>query len=92
MTTHNLITLPAANEAVRITPNGLHGGMDITIQNVNTAAKIYLGGENVTTDNYGFMLAVGQAFSVELPGNDSIYAVSNLDDAEVAVLSFGLED
>lgn len=92
MTTHNLITLPTANTAVRLTPAGLHSGMDITIQNVNDTATLYLGGEGVTASNYGFKIDAGQAFSVELPGKDAIYAVSDENNAEAATLSFGLED
>jgi hypothetical protein len=92
MTNHNLISLPNADEAVRITPNGLHSGMDITVQNVNETAVVYLGGEGVSTSNYGFKIPAGSAFSVELPGRDSIYAVSNESNASIATLSFSLED
>jgi hypothetical protein len=92
MTFHNLVNLPTAGTAVRVTPNGLHSGMDITVQNVNETAIIYLGGENVSSSNYGFKLPAGSAFSVELPGTDSIYAASNEDNAAVATLSFSLED
>lgn len=90
MTTHNLITLATANEAVRITPPGLHSGLDVTIQNVGSSI-IYIGSESVTTSNYGFKLAADAAFSVELPGSDSLYAVSESDSATIAVLSFNLE-
>lgn len=90
MTTHNLITLATANEAVRITPPGLHSGLDVTIQNVGSSI-IYIGSESVTTSNYGFKLAADAAFSVELPGSDSLYAVSESDSAAIAVLSFNLE-
>lgn len=91
MTTHNLITLPTANTAVRITPPGQHSGMDITLQNVSDAAIIYIGGEDVTPTNYGFRIFVESAFSVELPGKDALYAVSDEPDALLAVLQFGLE-
>lgn len=90
MTTHNLITLATANEAVRVTPPGLHSGLDVTIQNVGSSI-IYIGSESVTTSNYGFKLAADAAFSVELPGSDSLYAVSESDSATIAVLSFNLE-
>jgi hypothetical protein len=90
MTTHNLIILDNENEAVRITPNGIHSGMDITIQNVGSST-VYIGGEEVTTSNYGFKLTAGSAFSVELPGSNALYVVSESDTASVATLSFNLE-
>ncbi len=92
MTTHNLITLPTADTAVRLTPAGLHSGMDVTIQNVNETATLYLGGEGVTSSNYGFKVNPGQAFSVELSGRDYIYAAASENDALAAMLSFSLED
>jgi hypothetical protein len=90
MTTHNLIILDNANEALRITPNGLHSGMDITIQNVGSST-VYIGGEGVTTSDYGFKLTEGSAFSIELPESDALYVVSGSDSALIATLSFGLE-
>lgn len=90
MTQHALTTL-SDSEATRITPNGTHSGMDITIQNVDDAAIVYLGGEGVTASDYGFKLAAGAAWSVELPGNDALYAISDTNGSDIAVLRLGLE-
>jgi hypothetical protein len=90
MTQHALTTL-SDSEAARITPNGTHSGMDITIQNVDEAAIVYLGGEGVTASDYGFKLTAGAAWSVELPGNDALYAISDTNESQVAVLRLGLE-
>lgn len=92
MTTHNLVYLPTAETAVRLTPNGLHSGLDVTVQNVNETATIYLGGEGVSSGNYGFKLPAGSAFSIELPSTDALYAVSSENGVSVATLSFSLED
>jgi hypothetical protein len=90
MTQHALTTL-SDSEATRITPNGTHSGMDITIQNVDEAAIVYLGGEGVTASDYGFKLTAGAAWSVELPGNDALYAISDTNGSDIAVLRLGLE-
>ena len=90
MTTHALISL-SSETATRLTPNGLHSGMDITIQNVHESAYAYIGGEDVTTSDYGFRLAPSSAISFELPGRDALYAISDTDESQVAVLKTNLE-
>lgn len=89
-TTHNLVTLSNA-DSTRLTPAGLHSGMDITIQNVDDAAYVYVGGEGVTTLDYGYRLTPGAAISFELPGRDSLYAISDTDLSKVAILKTNLE-
>ncbi len=90
MTLHALVTLDSTT-ATRLTPNGLHSGMDITIQNIHASAYVYVGGEGVTSSNYGYRIAPGSAFSVELPGLDALYAITNVNGSTVAVLKTGLE-
>jgi len=90
MTTHALTTLNTSS-ATRLTPNGIHSGMDITVQNVDAAAYVYLGSEGVTAVNYGFRLSPGAAFSVELPGKDTLYAITDVNGSKVAVIKTNLE-
>ncbi len=90
MTTHSLTTL-SSTTATRLTPLGLHSGMDITVQNVHDSAIVYLGGEGVTSSNYGYRLNPGLAISFELPGRDALYAISNTNNSKVAVLKTNLE-
>jgi hypothetical protein len=90
MTTHILHTLSDAT-ATRLTPNGMHSGMDITIQNVDGSAFVYLGGEGVTASSYGYRLNPGSAWSIELPGIDAIYAISDTNESAIAVLKTNLE-
>lgn len=90
MTTHALTTL-SNTSATRLTPNGLHSGMDITIQNVHSTAIVYLGGAGVTSSNYGYRLDAGSAWSIELPGTDAIYAITDTNSSKVAVLKTNLE-
>ena len=90
MTTHALTTL-SSTTATRLTPSGLHSGMDITIQNVHASATVYIGGEGVTSSDYGYRLLAGAAVSFELPGRDALYAISSTNNSKVAVIKTGLE-
>lgn len=91
MTTHEIHVL-SDSEAVRLTPLGTHSGMDITLQNINNSGTIYIGGEGVTSESYGFKLAAGAAISFELPGLDALYAIGSAEGLELAKLVIGLED
>jgi len=90
MTTHSLTTL-SSSSATRLTPNGLHSGMDITIQNTHESAYVYIGGVGVTSNNYGYRLAPAAAWSIELAGVDSLYAITDTNNSKVAVLKTSLE-
>lgn len=90
MATHSLKTL-SNTTALRLTPNGVHSGMDITLQNVNSSGYVYIGGSDVSITNYGFRLMPNHSISFELPGSDSLYAVSSIDEMKVAVLQTNLE-
>jgi len=90
MTTHSLTTL-SSTTATRLTPNGIHSGMDVTIQNVHASAIVYIGGEGVTSSDYGYRLSPDTAWSVELPGKDALYAITNTNGSTIAVLKTNLE-
>lgn len=90
MTTHALTTL-SSSAATRLTPLGVHSGMDITIQNVHVSAYVYIGGTDVTAENYGYRLAPGSAVAWELPGKDALFAISNTNGSKIAVLKTNLE-
>lgn len=90
MTVHR-ITILSNSPGTRLTPNGIHSGVDFTIQNVNESAYVYIGGEGVSTSDYGYRISPGHAISFELPGKDAMYAISNIDEAEVAIIEVGLE-
>ena len=90
MTTHATISL-SSSEATRLTPNGLHSGMDITIQNLDETAYIYIGGENVNPEDFGYRISPNNAWSVELAGRDAIYAITDVDNSYIAILKTSLE-
>ena len=66
--------------------------MDITLQNVNSSGYIYIGGENVSTTNYGFRLMPSHSFSIELPGPDALYVIADQTDMQLAILQTNLEN
>jgi len=91
-TYHELVVLSDTTET-ELTPEGkVHSGLDLTVQNVHESAIVYLGGEGVTTENYGYKLEPGTGFSVELNPRDQFYAISDTDESEVALLRVLLED
>jgi hypothetical protein len=89
-TQQNLYTL-SDTTATLISPYGTHSGVDITIQNVNASGYVYVGNENVSTTNYGYRIAPENAISFELPGKDSLYLVSSVDNLNAAVIIIALE-
>ena len=90
MTNHEIIELDNTTP-VRLTPNGVHSGMDITIQNINAAGYIYVGGESLTSSSFGYRIAPDHAISFELPGTDFLYALSSENEMSIAVLKTNLE-
>jgi hypothetical protein len=65
--------------------------MDITIQNIHESAYVYIGGEGVTSSDFGYRINPASAWAIELPGKDSIYAISDTDGSFLAILKTGLE-
>lgn len=90
-TTHNLYTV-GNTQAVVVSPGKVHGGMDITIQNVNATGYVYVGAENVSTTNYGYRILPNHAISVELSGAAELYVIASAPSMNVAVLRTNLEE
>lgn len=87
----SLVTL-SNTTPTRLTPNGKHSGIDITLQNVNDTGYIYIGGTDTTSStNYGFRIMPNHSFSIELNGNDAIYAIASVNGMSLAVLKAKLE-
>ena len=90
MTTHNIYTISDTTPTA-LTPPGAHSGMDITLQNVSPSGYIFVGGEGVTTTNYGYRILPDHAISFELPSLDDLYAVAEVNGASLAVIQTNLE-
>jgi hypothetical protein len=90
MTNHKIIELDNTTP-VRLTPNGIHSGMDITIQNINASGYIYIGGEGLTSSSFGYRVAPDHAISFELPGTDFLYALASENEMSIAIIKTNLE-
>ena len=91
MTAHSRILL-SNTIPTKLSPNGTHSGMDITIQNPNLTGNIYIGAVGVNASNFGFLIFPKNGFSIELTGKDAIYAIADTDDLPVAILTTNLEN
>ena len=91
MAQHSLV--PISNSTpVRLTPVGIHSGMDITIQNVNSSGYIYLGVDStVSSSNYGFRILPNHSISFELQEKDAFFAIASTSDMNAAVIKISLE-
>jgi molybdopterin biosynthesis enzyme MoaB len=90
-TVHDTITLTTSGTAYEILPVREGNGRDVTIQNNNASAIVYIGGTGVTTSDYGFKILPNAAISFELDGTDNIWAVSGTNAATVNTMSIKLE-
>lgn len=91
MTTHETFTLTNSDVPYEVLPAREGNGRDVTIQNNNGSAAIYIGGSGVTTTDFGFKLLPGAAIAFELDGRDSIWAVTDTNAATVNIMSVNLE-
>jgi hypothetical protein len=64
-------------------------GQTINVQNPAGGADVFLGGEGVTTTDYGFLLGAGISFSVELQDDEKLYAVVTTSTQTVNILRQG---
>jgi hypothetical protein len=88
--THNIIQL-SDSDPVAVSVTGQHAGRDITIQNISNSAYVYIGGEGLSVENYGYCIDPNSSFSVELRQQEVIYGVTSENGSSVAVIQLGLE-
>jgi hypothetical protein len=87
---HRIVSLNSST-ATRLTPNGGHGGMTLTIQNSSASDIVYIGGTaEVTSSNYGFKLVAGAAIAIDLPSSYPLWAIGSTT-VNVSILQIGLE-
>jgi hypothetical protein len=89
-TRHNIFNFNGT-DSLRVSPDGVHSGTDVTIQNLDNSEYIYIGGVTVDSENFGYRLAPGAAISFELSGRDALYAISTANGVAAAVLYTSLE-
>lgn len=91
MASHSLINL-SNSSVTALTPNGTHSGIDITIQNVSSSGYVYIGAtSSLSSTNYGHRLMPNHSWSIELSGNDDVYATASAPDTTIAVFTANLE-
>jgi len=90
-TFHELLTLSNAT-ATELSPGVNHTGLDVTVQNVDDAAIVYIGGTGVTSTDYGFKLTPGAGISFELNPRDQLFAISDTNESNAALIRIFLED
>jgi hypothetical protein len=90
-TVHETFTLTTSGTAYEIFPALGGNGRDVTLQNNNATANVFIGGPGVTTSNYGFKLVPNAAISFELDGTDNIWAVGSANSATINIMRIDLE-
>ena len=90
-TFHELLTLSDSTQT-ELSPGINHSGLDVTVQNVDEAANLFIGGTGVTATDYGFKLVPGAGVSFELNPRDQLFIISDVDGSEAALIRIFLED
>jgi hypothetical protein len=90
-TFHALLTLSDSAQR-ELSPGINHSGLDVTVQNVDEAANLFIGGTGVTAADYGFKLVPGAGVSFELNPRDQLFIISDVDGSKAALIRIFLED
>jgi hypothetical protein len=86
--THERVSI--GTTATQISANSAgRDGQTVSVQVPAAGATVYLGGEGVTTTSYGFLLAAGISFSVEMQDGEKLYGVVASSTQTVNVLRQG---
>lgn len=64
-------------------------GQTINVQNPSGGVDVYIGGEGVTTTDYGYLLKADTNFSVELQDDEKLYAVVTTGTQTVNIIRQG---
>jgi len=75
MIRHSVKTLSTTTPVEVTIEDSVNGVCTLVVQNVDDGSNVYLGNENVSSSNYGFLLFPHQAFTVELRPHDRLYAI-----------------
>ena len=90
-TFHDLLTLSNAT-ATELSPGANHSGLDVTVQNVDDTANVFVGASTVTASDYGFKLVPGAGISFEPNPKDRLYVISDVNESKAALIRIFLED
>ena len=62
----------------------------ILIQNPVTSVALYLGGEGVTAEDYGYVVAPGGEFATSLENGERLYGAVDVDTTDFRILHSGV--
>lgn len=79
------VTVGTEATAVRFLESDAQPGQTLLIQNPN-ATVVYLGGDDVTTSDYGHALAQDGVLTIDVPAGSVLYAVAG-SEVDVNVLA-----
>jgi hypothetical protein len=89
MANHSTFTLSNTTPTL-LSPEGIHSGVELVIQNVSTNGYVYVGGPNVTSGSYGFRIDEESAFGMNVFPKESMYAIAENNGTVIATISSGL--
>lgn len=72
--THQRISVGTTATQLTLDSDG-KDGQTINVQNPTGSVNVFLGGAGVTTSSYGYQLAVGSDFSIQLDDDEKLFAV-----------------
>jgi hypothetical protein len=65
-------------------------GQTVLVQNPSGGASVYIGSTGVTTTSYGYLLAGGSVFEINLQDGEALYGVVASSTQSVAVIRQGV--
>lgn len=86
MIKHSLVNVSNTAATLIDISEAVRSSFTLIIQNINATGYIYLGSDSVTALNYGFRISPNQAFTIELPSSQRVYAIASDLDMQVAVM------
>ena len=86
MIKHNIITISDTESTSLDISETIRSTFTLVIQNINASGYIYIGNAGVISSNYGFRLSPNQAFTIELPSSQNLYAIASDPGLSVSVM------
>lgn len=76
-----LVSIPQANDIP------YESKVSLSIQNLDSSISVYLGGNGISSTNFGFKLLPAQTFTVDLLPGDMLYAIADSGTPKLAVFA-----
>ena len=86
MIKHNLVNISNSTATSLDISENIKSSFTLVVQNINATGYIYIGTSEVTTLNYGFRISPNQAFTIEMPSSQNMYAISSDINMQAAIM------